>query len=546
MTGADVADLPAQVPASTLVVLVVSGQGQHNPDAGLLRDTVHRAGHPVRMLMLVTDDTGLALAEGLAATQVELQLLLGPDVSNPDPARNFARMPHETRPNDQLDFALALADVVIADPARHDDPLVHRARALGKRLVAPGHGLPGLPPINNVAEGLDPVALPSHGWRRHWAGRLEQTLVELLGLLGAQPDPLGERCRRLWKCLWPRFDGSWCPTSYFAPDACRAFAQDPRGFDPASPLVSRFEALDRSAVFGAFVYRDLAWLVHFGAAAAVLAAVAGAILLLGHWSPPWEAACAVVEFLLLTTVAVLLRCVRRGRLQDRWTACRLGAEQLRIARMCLPLLVLPRALISRDSWQDGPQHDGDAPALTRNVLSDVKRAIRDHGLPNLNGNGSPEQAARWVACIVQDQMTYHRRNHQRLERAEHSLRIIAGTIFFAAILAVVVEFLHLVWHRVPDLPSLFLLTAAGPAFAAAFHGAATRLAIVHRIDLSQNLMRELQPVHDALTELVHRPALTALSWPEIRQRTFQAADAMGRENQSWLGLVRLQRDTLPA
>ena len=185
MTGADAVDPPVRAPASTLVVLVVAGEGQHNPDSGLLHDTVRRAGHAVRVLMLVTDDTGLALAEGLAATQVELQLLLGPDVSDPGPARNFARMPHGTRPNDQLDFALALADVVIADPARHDDSLVHRARALGKRLVAPGHGLPGLPPINNVAEGLDPLALPRHGWRRHWAGRVEQTLVELLGLFAA-------------------------------------------------------------------------------------------------------------------------------------------------------------------------------------------------------------------------------------------------------------------------------------------------------------------------------------------------------------------------
>jgi len=530
---------------STLVVLVVSGLGHHGPDPGPLPDMVRHAGHPARVLMLVTDDTGLELAHNLAAAGIELQLLLGPHVIGPVPAVRFARMPVGTSENDLLDFAMALADVVIGDPGRHDDRTIHRARALGKRVVAPGRGLPELPAIHSVTDSLDPLALRRHGWRRHVVGRLEQTLVELLGLFSSQDDSFRKRCGRLWTCVRLQFDGSWCSGSYFAPDGCRAFAPDPRGFDPASPLVHRFEALDRSAVFGAYIYRDLAWLVHFGAACAVLAAVALAILRLDAWPPPLMTACIIVEFLLLTTIAVIMGCVRRGRLQDRWTACRLGAEQLRIARMCLPLLVLPQALISRDSWHADGEH-GDAPAVTHRVLAEVKRAIRDHGLPDLNGSGAPEQAARWVACIVQDQMTYHQRNHRRLERAERSLRHVAGAIFFVAIVAVVVEFLPFIWPCVSERPALFLLTAAGPAFAAAFHGAATRLAIVHRIDLSQNTTRELQPIHAALVEIIHRAAVDERSWPAIRQRTFRAAEAMGRENQSWLGLVRLQRDTLPA
>ena len=245
-------------------------------------------------------------------------------------------------------------------------------------------------------------------------------------------------------------------------------------------------------------------------------------------------------------IALLVFFPRRGRLQDRWTACRLGAEQLRIARMCLPLLVLQRALISKDTWPSQQRPDAGAVGLNHEVLSEVKRSIRDHGLPRVDGTGSPEQAARWVDCIVSDQIAYHANNHRKLERVESSLRMVAAVLFIAATLAVLAELAPHVWHCFPHLKWLLLVTAAGPAFAAACHGAATRLAIVHRIALSEDVAQELRTVRDALTEIIHRPRLTAEAWPEIRRQAFNAAEAMGRENQSWHSLVRLQQDTLPA
>jgi hypothetical protein len=126
------------------------------------------------------------------------------------------------------------------------------------------------------------------------------------------------------------------------------------------------------------------------------------------------------------------------------------------------------------------------------------------------------------------------------------LRLIADIVFLAAFVAVVVQLGSHYWPYLPASHWLLVLTAAGPAFAAACHGAATRLAIANRIVLSEGVEQELRPIQDALHEIIHRPPTSATAWADARSLAFRAADAMGRENQSWLGLVRLQRDTLPA
>jgi hypothetical protein len=527
----------AATAASTLVVLLTCETMGDHFDPSLLRETIDRTGSPVRVLMLVTKDTGPGLAKTLSEAGIPVQLLLDSELPNPPADLHFARMQPHSKPEDRDEFALALADVLIADPARHRHPLVRRAIHLGKPVIAPGKGLPALPPIHSVTEGLDPEALRRHTWRRRLAGRLEQALIEVLSLrpFAARDKQNPEKPKYLRKC----FGWKWSPSSYFGPDACRDLAPDLRAFEPTSPLVARFEALDRSAVLGAYIHRDLAWVAHFGAAFAVLAAVAGAI---PYFRPAW----AIVELVLLLVVALFVFFIRRVRLQDRWTACRLGAEQLRIARMCLPLLVLQRALISEDTWPGQKVRAGEAADLTRDALSEVKRAIRDHGLPCLDGRDSPLHAASWVRCIVADQIEYHERNHLKLERAENSLRTIATLLFFAAIAAVLAEFAPKFLPCFAAPPWLLLVTAAGPAFAAACHGAATRLAIVHRSALSRDVERELQPIHADLTEIIGRPRLTDDAWKEIRSLAFRAAEAMGRENQSWHGQVRLQRDALPA
>jgi hypothetical protein len=165
--------------------------------------------------------------------------------------------------------------------------------------------------------------------------------------------------------------------------------------------------------------------------------------------------------------------------------------------------------------------------------------VRDQGLPRLEPAPTPAQAARWLQWIIDDQTAYHHRNHHKLERAEGRLRFVTQAFFAIAMIAVLVHFCsHARW--------LLLLTAAGPAAAAALHGAGTRLGIVHRAALSLDMERELKQIGAALKRLIDNPPPVELdAWSELRRLAFQAANAMGRETTSWHGLVRRYRDELP-
>jgi len=92
--------------------------------------------------------------------------------------------------------------------------------------------------------------------------------------------------------------------------------------------------------------------------------------------------------------------------------------------------------------------------------------------------------------------------------------------------------------------ALLLATAAGPALAAALHGTGTRLGIVHRAALSSDVAKELAKIDEDVTTAEQMPAGES-AWSQLRHLAFAAAEAMGRENTSWHGLVRRYRDDLP-
>src|SRR5262249_53430127 len=158
------------------------------------------------------------------------------------------------------------------------------------------------------------------GWGRACArrmcGRIEQFLLELLALnwRGKKERGIAESSKRLRKCLGP----SWAPASYFAPPSWPAMEPD-RSVTESSAILACFDWLDRSALYGSYIHRDLVWLEHLGAAFAVLAAVAGPLSHDHHLG--W----GIAELVILGIVAAMVILVRRRELQDRWTACRLGA-----------------------------------------------------------------------------------------------------------------------------------------------------------------------------------------------------------------------------
>ncbi|HXW24243.1 MAG TPA: hypothetical protein VEK73_05810, partial [Xanthobacteraceae bacterium] len=331
-----------------------------------------------------------------------------------------------------------------------------------------------------------------------------------------------------WSKLRECFGCKWRPRAYFA-DKWQASAPDRAALDPGFKLGAGFDALDRSAVYGAYIHRDLIWIENFGAAFAVFFAVTGQVTH-GHGGAGW----GVAELVTLLWVAMLVLVARRAHLQDRWTACRLGAEQLRIARMTLPLLVLPQALATSDKPPAEDERSSQEAKFGNEALAYVKRVVRDQGLPRFDPSFAPSQAIAWVRLIVRDQITYHNTNHRKLECAESRLRHVTQLIFVAAVLAVVA---HFCWHD----DRLLLLTAAAPAFAAAAHATLTRLGIVHRAALSIDTERELKEIDEAL-DRVRPDSMNIEAWTEVRRLAFKAGDAMGRENTTWHGLVRRYRD----
>jgi hypothetical protein len=174
------------------------------------------------------------------------------------------------------------------------------------------------------------------------------------------------------------------------------------------------------------------------------------------------------------------------------------------------------------------------------ALNQVKRAVRHQGLPRVDYSAlSATDAARWVQLIVDDQMRYHEHNHITLERAEKSLGAVSTGLFALSMLTIVAGL------RGEHAPSLLLLSAGGPALAAALHGAGTRLGFVHRAALSREMHKQLKEISFALDERIRTAGSSGTDWQEARAQTYEAAKAMGAENSSWHRLVRRYRDELP-
>jgi len=517
-------------------------------DENELAKTLRAGPKPVRALLCLPDQNGDEFATALARLGVETEILLGPAVAAPATDAFALRAPPGTVPLQQIEFALALADVVLFAPGCEQTSWFRAAKALGKPVIAIGEPVRAGRSFDAADHRLDPH---TPGRRRavgrRMCGRFEQLLLELLAFnwRGWKKGGVAHSRRRLRKCVGLE----WSPGSYFAPPSWPKLAPD-RSVAESSRIIGCFDALDRSALYGAYIHRDLVWLEHIGAAFAVFAAVAGFIDLWGEafhhlgWPAGWptEWVWGGLELVTLIGIAAMVWLVRSTELQDRWTACRLGAEQLRIALMSMPLLVLPSALATSDEPPATGEHGAKETQFGFFALAHVKRAVRNHGLPRLDPAPTIARAAEWLHLIIRDQIEYHHDNHAKLEHAENRLRFLTKSIFFLAMVAVVMHFFPV--HHPALQQAILLTTAAGPALAAALHGTGTRLGIVHRAALSSDVAKELAKIDEDVTTAEQMPAGES-AWSQLRHLAFAAAEAMGRENTSWHGLVRRYRDDLP-
>lgn len=511
-----------------IVLLLPEALGAFS-DAKLLARTL-KSRPAVRVLLCLPDTSGHHFIGMLKEIGVETEILVGDGVAKPAVERVFVLCALPSTERKQLiEFALTLSDFVLVESKTTSVAVVSTAKELGKERIVPGEPLPQ--PATSIAgsivERLDPE-IPRPLRARGLAGRLEQLLLEFFAFNWLKSkEGRAESRKRLRRCFARR----WPLDPYFAPGAWRDLAPDAEAKSDTCEMVARFNALDRSALYGSYVHRDLAWVAYFGAALAVLAAVAGHLTHRVEWG--------IVELLTLIVVGFSVIGSRHMGLQDRWTACRFAAEQLRIARMSVPLLVLPEPLTTTDRAPANPDHGSKEVKLDFLALTEVKRIVRDHGLPRLDPDLKPAKAAEWLLLIVNDQIVYHNRNHRKLDHAEHNLRQWTRAIFVVALIAVLAHFF------VKGAEWLLYFTAAAPAFAAALHGTGTRLGIVHRAALSLEADTELTRIKTLLTDRKWDSANATEDWRELRRIAYMATTAMGRENTSWHGLVRRYQDDVP-
>lgn len=529
-----------------LVDCTTEHEGLRNAER--LHKTFAEAPGDKHLLVCIPDQNSSAepLLSAVAGLQVEKQILLGQFLEQPQTGELVVKAPPDMSRSDLIKFALALSDVVLISEGKGDEEWAQYAeKTLGKTLVAIGSPLPALPAdAVDVTKHLDPKTPGWHRWPRYLVGRPEQFMLECLALWSWGDGK--KRKNRLWRSFW----GWQAPKEYLAPPEWKRQCPD-KAVEPLAALTNQFGIMDRSALYGSHVHRDMTWIAYLGSAFAVLSAVAGHVF--GYSVSNWVGTAVLsalrghvfafiqsswIEFGFLTWVLCCVVFAQWTRLQERWTACRLGAEQLRIVCMSLPLLVLPPAFGTADA--KGLRDSEDPVDYELSAISQVKRALRQQGLPQVDFTAlTASEAARWVQLIVLDQMHYHEHNRHTLERAEKTLRALSTAIFLASwVFVVLVLFGH-------DHPLFFLATAAGPAFAAALHGAGTRLGFVHRAALSSDMSRQLKEISYSLDELIRTAASSVSAWEKVRGLTFEAAKAMGAENTSWHRLVRRYRDELP-
>lgn len=527
--------------------LVPPGDGSPYPkDAAWLRRRLSRTNRRLRVIVTVADKQDLEFATAFVGDNPnDVHVLLARDLA-PDVRLTckLTYLPIGCPAEPELvETGLAFTDAMVICPGCHEAKAAKRARELGKIVFEPEDQLPCVDAPEDVTAGLD-LENPKR-CTRFLLGRFSSTPIEVLGLRPFT-DRLPQTGARLFKILRGVIGGRSLDPA-FAPEPPR----DPDGGAPiasiSKALEDSFVIMDRSGVHASYKYRDGITATHMLGVMAVMAAVTGVAY------PGYLEQALISELAILLALALVVMLLWYSNIHDRWMACRMAAEELRIAMICLPLLVVPPALVSKDSTPDPLNARADeSSGLNFAALSDVKRRIRDDGPPELEPAALGGPHLTFLRERVEDQLKWHEAACDTLERFEDSLRTCTQAIFLFVVTAVVYEVLYHEYRPIlPHCDWLPLITAGGPAIVAGLHGWANRLGVNHRILHSKLAVRDLRPIRKALHDIegatdtfVGTSEKVEKDWLKVRGLAFRAAEVMGRQNASWQGLVRLRHESL--
>ena len=323
------------------------------------------------------------------------------------------------------------------------------------------------------------------------------------------------------------------PEPYFGPEQ----AEEGHPIAPTPLIDARFRHYDVEANVSAGRHRDSTWLMYGASAMAVFAAVAGVI---GLWPGGHGVFWLVAELVLIAMIVGSVVLSKNKSWHFDWVCYRFIAEQLRYAKMCLPLLGVPRPFME-PAWRvkDGSLH------LASAELWLMQRTLITEGLP-VGANGKAYAAsteeikarlAQYVHDVIESQKKYHHDKHEELHAAHKRMHWLSMGLFGATALAVLAHFaIHANW--------LLICTAFFPALAAAIHGVSTKLEITRLADQHDATGHELDTLVDAINDAGRQPGWDG--WIRLRHLSLEAARIMSDENGQWQQLIRHQETELPA
>ena len=240
---------------------------------------------------------------------------------------------------------------------------------------------------------------------------------------------------------------------------------------------------------------------------------------------------SLLEFALITAVLAIIFTGQRRKWHQRWLEYRQLAERLRQTSFLAPLgctLVAPRQAPHLGSDPSGSWVDAMFHAITR----DIGMA------PGKVDSGYIRAVGGLIGNVLQGQIRYHHRNHERLEKLNHRLHRIGNGLFAVTLLACVAHVL-----LGGEDPWLLVLATAPPALGAALYAITSQGEFARSSDRSLAMAHELAHLREV--ELPEALAAAGETFEELRNVARNVADVMISETNDWNIVFKYRPLNLP-
>ncbi|MDD5275121.1 MAG: hypothetical protein PHR16_03445 [Methylovulum sp.] len=231
---------------------------------------------------------------------------------------------------------------------------------------------------------------------------------------------------------------------------------------------------------------------------------------------------AALEFVTISSIAVL---VLKGRLlnyHQRWIDFRLLAERLRQYAFLTPI-----GGVSQLSQPVFHRHGDYSYALIDWWVRTISRA---EGIPADSFNTDYRKAYHaFLIAMIEDQAGYHKNNHQRNHRIAHTLHTCNGILLVAIVTACGI---HFFWHEHVVAVWSTIVAAVLPAFGAAVAGVLSQGEFERIAKRSKGMAIHLESIKKELTASPDAAVL------ELMLQAQNIIDTMSQELYDWRVIFR--------